>query len=224
MSELMEPARLAQLMNEYLSAMTLVIRKYSGTLGQYIGDAIMAFRGAPVSDNDHARNAVVTALAMQNALNELNRTLMTRGMPEMKSGIGINTGSMTVGDMGSVVRKAYTVMGDAVNLGSRLESITKQYGVGITVGQSTRHAINDIVFRKLDLVQVKGKEEPIAMFEPLGIEGHLSAQAREELDQWNQLLRYYRQQRWQQAETVLEALDRLQPGCRGYQVQYKIGR
>jgi adenylate cyclase len=216
MSEGMEPDQLAQLMNEYLSAMTLVIRKHRGTLDKYIGDAIMAFWGAPVGDTDHARNAVITALEMQNALDELNRTLNARGMPEMKIGVGINTGIMTVGDMGSVVRKAYAVMGDAVSLGSRLESITKQYGVGIIVGAATRHEVNDIVFRELDLVQVKGKEEPVAIFEPLGFEGQLSAQVLEALDLWNRVLQYYRQQEWQQADAALDNLERLQPGCRLY--------
>ncbi|OGB23031.1 MAG: guanylate cyclase [Burkholderiales bacterium RIFCSPLOWO2_02_FULL_57_36] len=218
MSERMEPDQLAYLMNEYLSAMTLVIRRHRGTLDKYIGDAIMAFWGAPVSDSGHARNAVVTALEMLQALVELNRNLITKGMPEIKIGIGINTGSMTVGDMGSVVRKAYTVMGDAVNLGSRLESITKQYGVGIIVGEATRRAVDDILFKELDLVQVVGKEEPVAIFEPLGRKGQLSEDALEELDLWNQLLQHYRKQAWQQADSVLDTLVQMQPDCRLYEL------
>lgn len=215
-SESMEPDQLAQLMNEYLSAMTLVVRKHRGTLDKYIGDAIMAFWGAPVDEPAHARRAVETALGMQQALLDLNRTLAAKGAPEMKIGIGINTGSMTVGDMGSVVRRAYTVMGDAVNLGSRLESITKQYGVGIIVGEATRHAVKDMVFRELDRVQVKGKQEPTAIFEPLGAEELLSAETLDELKSWNQMLYYYRAQDWDHAEAALLNLLRRQPDCRLY--------
>jgi adenylate cyclase len=216
LSEGMEPDRLAHLMNEYLSAMTLVIRKHQGTLDKYIGDAIMAFWGAPVDDTEHARHAVITALEMQQALTELNRALAAKGSPEMKIGVGVNTGPMTVGDMGSVVRKAYTVMGDAVNLGARLESITKHYGVGIIVGDTTRKAVKDLVFRELELVQVKGKEEPVAIFEPLGIEGQVPKEVLENLDCWHAALRHYRKQEWDQAERLLADLLRADPGCRLY--------
>jgi hypothetical protein len=118
----------------------------------------------------HAKQAVVTAMQMQAALPAVNKAFAAKGWPEVKIGVGVNTGEMTVGDMGSSVRKAYTVMGDAVNLGSRLEGITKQYGVGILVGEGTRKAIKDIVFREVDRVQVKGKEEPVAIYEPIGLE------------------------------------------------------
>jgi adenylate cyclase len=216
LAERMEPDQLAQLMNEYLSAMTLVLRKHRGTLDKYIGDAIMAFWGAPVDDPEHARRAVAAALDMQQALVELNRTLLGSGRPEMTIGIGINTGSMTVGDMGSVVRKAYTVMGDAVNLGSRLESLTKYYGVGIIVGAATRSVVTEVVFRELDWVQVKGKDDPVAIFEPLGIEGQLALEVLTELARWHQALHHYRTQDWRQAEQALLDLARLRPDCRLY--------
>ena len=115
-------------MNEYLGAMTTVIRGNRGTLDKYIGDLIMAFWGAPVDDADHAKHALMSAIQMQATLLELNKTFVAKGWPELKIGVGVNTGSMTVGDMGSDVRQAYTVMGDAVNLGSRLESITTKSG------------------------------------------------------------------------------------------------
>ncbi|MDB5762618.1 MAG: adenylate/guanylate cyclase with Chase sensor [Herminiimonas sp.] len=215
-SEGMEPDQLAQLMNEYLSAMTVVVRKHRGTLDKYIGDAIMAFWGAPVDDPEHARHAIVTALEMQQALRDLNRTLVARGSPAMEIGIGINTGTMTVGDMGSVVRKAYTVMGDAVNLGSRLESITKQYGVGIIVGATTRNEATDMLFREIDLVQVKGKEEPVAIYEPLGFEGELSEEMLDELERWHQALHDYRMRKWNAADAALADLAQLRPDSRLY--------
>ncbi len=210
-SEGLTPENLTRLMNEYLSTMTEVIRKNRGTLDKYIGDAIMAFWGAPVPSPGHARQAVLAALQMQAALPGLNESLMAKGWPEVKIGVGINSGEMTVGDMGSVVRKAYTVMGDAVNLASRLEGITKQYGVGILIGEGTRRELKDIVCREVDRVQVKGKEEPVAIYEPIGLDGELDKTRQEELKLWNLALRYYRAQDWDQTEVTLLNLSRMAP-------------
>ncbi len=210
-SEGLSPENLVRLMNIYLTAMTELLRKNRGTVDKYIGDAVMAFWGAPVADADHARHAVITAMEMQAALPAVNRTLAQHGWPELHIGVGINTGEMTVGDMGSTVRQAYTVMGDAVNLGSRLEGITKQYGVNILVGETTRKAIKDIVFREVDRVQVKGKEEPVAIFEPIGLDGEVGKGMLEELKLWNQVLRHYRAQDWDQAEVALLNLSRMAP-------------
>ncbi|MCF8151689.1 MAG: adenylate/guanylate cyclase domain-containing protein [Sulfuritalea sp.] len=211
-SEGLEPDELATLMNEYLGAMTVVVRKHRGTLDKYIGDAIMAFWGAPVDDPEHARNAVLTGLEMDAALHELNKNLVARGWPELKIGVGVNTGTMTVGDMGSPVRQSYTVMGDAVNLGSRLEGITKQYGVGMIVGETTRELLKkQFVFRELDRVRVKGKADPVGIYEPLGEEGKVSREDMEEIKLWNQALRAYRGQDWDQAELTLMNLQRIKP-------------
>ncbi|MDP1611964.1 MAG: adenylate/guanylate cyclase domain-containing protein [Sulfuritalea sp.] len=211
-SEGLEPNELATLMNQYLGAMTLVVRKHRGTLDKYIGDAIMAFWGAPVDDPEHARNAVLTGLEMHVALHELNKDLVARGWPELKIGVGVNTGPMTVGDMGSPVRQSYTVMGDAVNLGSRLEGITKQYGVGFIVGESTRELVKkEFVFRELDLVKVKGKDKPVGIYEPFGLEGEVDKPKLEENKLWNQALRAYRSQNWDQAEVLLLNLSRMSP-------------
>ena len=172
----------------------------------------MAFWGAPVNDPEHAKHAVITALEMQQALVQLNPVLIEKGWPELKIGVGVNTGVMTVGDMGSPVRKAYTVMGDAVNLGSRLEGITKQYGVGIIVGEETQELLrHEFVFRELDRVKVKGKDTSITIFEPLGLETGISKAQMEELRLWLQALRAYRSQDWDQAELTLFNLNRLAP-------------
>lgn len=220
-SEGLDPQELTHLMNAYLGAMTQVIRLHRGTLDKYIGDAIMAFWGAPVADPDHARHALVAALEMQAELRKLDGPFQARGWPKLQIGVGINTGTMTVGDMGSPVRKAYTVMGDAVNLGSRLESITKQYGVGIIVGETTRVAAKDVVFRELDRVRVKGKDEPVAIFEPLGLVGSVEQNALDELKLWQQTLRLYRAQDWDQAELQLLNLSRLNPSRYLYQLYGK---
>lgn len=217
-SEGLDPKELTQLMNAYLGEMTQVIRLRRGTLDKYIGDAIMAFWGAPVTDAEHARQAVLTALEMQQALRNLDAPFAARGWPQLHIGVGINTGTMTVGDMGSPVRKAYTVMGDAVNLGARLEGITKQYGVGILVSETTRAQVKDVVFRELDRVRVKGKDEPVAIFEPLGMAGHVAPGVLDELKLWQQVLRHYRQQAWDNAEVQLLQMKERSPDCKLYSV------
>jgi adenylate cyclase len=213
-AEGLDPRSLSAFMNEFLTAMSLVIRnEYRGTLDKYVGDQIMAFWGAPVADAEHARQAVAAGLAMLAALPKLNGGFRARGWPEVRIGVGINTGPMRVGDMGSRIRRAYTVMGDAVNLASRLEGLTKHYGVDALVGPATRDAAKDFVYREIDRVRVKGKGEPVAIFEPLGVEGEIGRERQEELKLWTQALKAYRAQNWEQAELVLFNLQRLYPGA-----------
>jgi len=208
-----DPKALAAFLNEFLTAMSLVIRTHRGTLDKYMGDAIMAFWGAPVADPQHARHALAAALAMQAELARLNPAFRARGWPEIRIGIGLNTGPMSVGDMGSKLRKAYTVMGDAVNLASRLEGLTKAYGAGIIVGQATREAVPGMVFRELDRVRVKGKDAPVAIYEPVGAENEVGRERMEELKLWAQALKAYRAGSWEQAELILFNLQRLYPGA-----------
>lgn len=217
-SEGLDPQELSHLMNAYLGSMTEVIRKNRGTLDKYMGDAIMAFWGAPVADPENARHAVLTALAMQKELKKLAEPFRQKGWPELQIGVGVNTGMMTVGDMGSPVRKAYTVMGDAVNLGSRLESITKQYGVEIIVGPLTRERLDGFVFREIDRVRVKGKDEPVTIFEPLGLVGEVADEVLGQLKLWQHALRLYRAQDWDQAELQLINLLQQSPECKLYQL------
>jgi adenylate cyclase len=179
----------------------------------------MAFWGAPVAFPDHASRAVATSLLMQASAERLNRDFLKRGWPELKIGIGINTGHMHVGDMGSSIRRAYTVMGDAVNLGARLEGITKVYGVGIAVGAATRLAAPEFVYRELDLVRVKGKNEPVAIFEPLGKAADLAPGVLEELREWDAALALVRAQQWDAAQARIEALRAAHP-ARGLYLLY----
>jgi adenylate cyclase len=211
-SEGLTPKALREYINLYLTAMSTDIRdSHRGTLDKYIGDAVMAFWGAPVAFPDHASRAVATALLMQASAQRLNRDFLQRGWPELKIGIGVNTGQMHVGDMGSQIRRAYTVMGDAVNLGSRLEGITKVYGVGIAVGEATRAEAPEFAYRELDLVRVKGKNEPVAIFEPLAREADLGEAARAELARWHAALALVRSQQWDAAQAALEALQAASP-------------
>lgn len=210
-SESLEPKALAAFINEYLTTMSLVIREHRGTLDKYIGDAIMAFWGAPVEDPEHAQHAVEAALGMRRALVEINRRVQTKGWPEIHIGIGLNSGVMRVGDMGSRVRRAYTVMGDPVNLGSRLEGLTREYGVAIIASEYTRERVRGIVFRELDRVRVKGKDQPVAIFEVVGAENEVDRALHDELRLWHQCLRVYRARDWDGAELALLNLARLRP-------------
>lgn len=211
-SEGLTPKQLREYINLYLTAMSEDIRSsHRGTLDKYIGDAVMAFWGAPVAFDDHASRAVATALLMQASAARLNQDFLARGWPALKIGIGVNSGLMHVGDMGSSIRRAYTVMGDAVNLASRLEGITKVYGVGIAVGAATRAAAAEFAYRELDLVRVKGKHEPVAIFEPLGLLSEQTAAQQEELARWQQVLADVRAQRWDAATAGLQALPAESP-------------
>lgn len=220
-SEGMEPKELSRLMNEFLTPLTEVIYQNRGTVDKYMGDCIMAFWGAPLADQDHARNAVVAGLQMQRRLAELQPRFRARQWPEIRIGVGVNSGRMSVGNMGSEIRVAYTVMGDAVNLASRLEGITKQYGVTMVVGEQTRTRCPDVVFRELDRVRVKGKEEPVAIYEPLGIQGEVDRSLQEQAKLFHEALRAYRAQDWDRAEMHLLNLARMAPGALLYEMYAK---
>ena len=210
-SEGLDPKQLSQLMNEFLTPLTEVIYKHRGTVDKFMGDCIMAFWGAPLPDQNHARNGILAGLEMHEILEKLKPEFQKRGWPEIRIGVGLNTGRMSVGNMGSRLRTAYTVMGDAVNLASRLEGITKEYGADIIVGQGTRDAVPDVVFRELDRVRVKGKDEAVAIFEPLGVQGKVGKQKLEEVKLYAQFLRLYRAQDWDQAELQLFNLQKMAP-------------
>jgi adenylate cyclase len=215
-SEALAPEALREYINEYLTQMSTIIRsRHRGTLDKYIGDAIMAFWGAPMEDAQQEKNAVLAALDMQKACDALNQRFRSRGWPPLEIGVGVNSGVVRVGDMGSQLRRAYTAMGDAVNAASRLEGLTKRYGVGILVGEATRQRVQEITFREVDRVRVKGREEAITVFEPFA---EVDAAAQEELRIWAQVLRAYRSRNWDLAEVNLVNLHRLAPGRKLYQV------
>jgi adenylate cyclase len=216
-SERLSPQALGKLMNRVLGAETDVIRNdYQGTLDKYIGDAVMAFWGAPVSNPQHSSQAVLAAQAMLKAVRSVDEEGQTLGWPKVQIGIGINTGLMYVGDMGSTERQAYTVLGDAVNLASRLEGLTKFYGVDILMGESTRAALHDWVCREVDRVQVKGKTLPVTIYEPIGRNADVPDLLKFELDRWEHALLAYRSRDWSGALQVLEALQESYPKCKLY--------
>ncbi|MBU0622702.1 MAG: adenylate/guanylate cyclase domain-containing protein [Gammaproteobacteria bacterium] len=217
-SEKLEPKELSKLMNEFLTPLSRVIYSHRGTIDKYMGDCIMAFWGAPLPDERHAYHAVLAGLEMQRTLSTLQPHFRERGWPEIHIGVGINTGRVSVGNMGSEVRVAYTVMGDAVNLASRLEGITKEYGAGVVVGELTKAAAPEFVYRELDLVRVKGKDQPVAIFEPLGQSAEVEQSVTEEIKLFQQGLRMYRKQDWDKAELQMLSLQKIAPGTKLYEV------
>jgi adenylate cyclase len=211
LSEALTPQQLTQLMQFVLTPLTRIIHEQRGTVDKYIGDAIMAFWGAPLADADHARHAVVAALAMKARLAALEPELHAQGWPTLHIRIGINTGTMNVGNMGSEFRMAYTVLGDAVNLASRLEGAAKQYQACIVISDATRTAVPDIICRELDRVRVKGREQPVTLFEPLCSMVDGSEALQQELAAHTQALVAYRAGDWPLAEARLGDLAARHP-------------
>lgn len=209
MSERMEPTQLQELLNAVFSRLTDIIRAHRGTIDKYMGDCVMAFWGAPVDTPHHAALAVQTAIGMSQAVHRINEEHRAKGIPEIGVGIGINTGTMCVGDMGSDVRRSYTVIGDSVNLGSRLEGLSKVYGVDIVVSESARRQAPDFAWQELDRVRVKGKEQAVGIYYPLAPAGAVPREVADELRTWGAFLKAYRAQDWDQCDLQLLNLQRL---------------
>ncbi len=203
-SERLDPRALSDLLNSYLTPMTDLVFETKGTLDKYMGDAIMAFWGAPISLPDHAERAATCALKMIRKLKELQADYQKRGLPAIDIGIGLNTGDMSVGNMGSNIVRSYTVMGDSVNLGSRLEGINKEYGTRIIVSEFTMRKIeNNFDMREVDWVRVKGKAQPVRIFELLGTKAKGDLQTPEVmlsiLPAYNQGFALYHERKFQDA-------------------------
>ena len=170
-SERGQPEEIVGMLNEYFTRMVDLVFAHKGTLDKFVGDMVMALFGAPLDDPDHADHAVEAALDMIAALAELNTRWKSEGRAELDIGIGINTGAMIAGNIGSDAIMSYTVIGDAVNLGSRLESLNKQYGTRIIISDATRARLSrPYQLRPLGDVVVKGKTQPVAIFEVVGRE------------------------------------------------------
>ncbi len=215
-SEGMLASQLKDMLNDFFTPMTEIIFKYHGTIDKYIGDLIMAFWGAPLKDKNHAEHALLAALDMQKEVVRLKPILAERHWPEINMGIGLNTGMMSVGDMGSRFRLNYTVLGDAVNLSSRVESLTKYYGVHILTTESTQMNQKKIVFRLVDKVRVKGKNNGVALYEVVCKQAELTDELRQELELSQAALNFYFAQQWEKAREVFEALNKKYPDVRLY--------
>jgi adenylate cyclase len=206
------PDTLVTLLNHYRGEMSDVVFRRDGVLAQYVGDAIEAFWNAPMEQPDHARRACQAALDMLAALEGIRPIFAARGWPDLDIGIGINTGLMIVGNMGSRRRLDYTAVGDAVNVASRVEGLTKEYGVHVVIGEDTQRAAGaDFVYRFLDRVAVKGRPEPLSVYELLAPTGGVDQGQAAQLERYHTAVDCYRARKWEEAATMFADLSREAP-------------
>ncbi len=217
-SEGLAATELTALMNDYLTEMTVSIQTRRGTIDKYIGDAIMAFWGAPLKDENHVENALYAALEMQKTVKAIGPRYVARGWPKLEIGVGLNCGVMNVGDMGSSFRRAYTVLGDAVNLAARLEGLTKEYGVEILVSEHIVKRVPTVVYRELDRVRVKGKLEPVGIFEAIALKEELTEAELDAVDRFHRVIEKYRAQKWDDAEAIIQKLMETDPKRKAYKL------
>ncbi|MGB8476298.1 MAG: adenylate/guanylate cyclase domain-containing protein [Candidatus Acidiferrum sp.] len=215
-SEKLDAQELALFLNQYLSDMTRIVFNHHGTLDKYIGDAVMAFWGAPFEEPGHATKACNAALEMIQRVRELQKQWEAEGKPKLEIGIGLNTGVVSVGRMGSSLRRGYTAIGDAVNLSSRLEGLNKDYGTHIIVNETTYQAVKDdgFVFRELDLMRVKGKVQPVTIYQLMGRQADFDADGssevvRSQVQMFGHARELYRTRQWAAAQSAFqEFLDK----------------
>lgn len=217
-SEHLNATQLKTMLNDFFTPVTEIIFEHNGTVDKYVGDMVMAFWGAPLDEEHHRSNAITAALAILDKVEDLKAEFRERGFPEVNVGIGVNSGMMNVGDMGSSYRRSYTVIGDAVNLGSRLENLTKFYGVRLLVGEETVKGLDGFLLRLIDRVKVQGKDEAINCFEPICSIEQADEELRKRVDDYHQALECYRAREWDQAENILKALLEKEPDTLLYQV------
>ena len=210
LSENFSPDELSEFINEYLSENTRIIFEKHGTIDKYVGDMVMAFWNAPLDDDQHELNAVDTALTMITTTRALSKKFKERGWPAINIGVGVSTGDMIVGDMGSTYRKAYTVLGDEVNLGSRIESLTKFYGVSLLISEQTFQAVNQqgMLCRQVDTIRVKGKQVPTTIYEPIGFKEQQSKEICMTVDKHQNGIRAYLAQEWDKAISIFTDLQK----------------
>ncbi len=214
LSEGLNANELKQLLNDYLSPITEVIFKHGGTIDKYVGDMVMAFWGAPLNDAMHAEHAVNAAFDMLTKTAQLSNEFKQRGLPAIAIGIGINTGMMNVGDMGSSFRRAYTVLGDAVNLGSRLESLTKYYGVDMLISETTLMQCSSYHFHFVDKVKVVGKDKTTNLYMP--IKKPINESQLQQADYFEQCFLCYTNKDFTKSMAIIDKLLQLAPKCKLY--------
>jgi adenylate cyclase len=211
LSESLDPEELASMLHDFLNPMSKIVVKHGGTIDKFIGDAIMALYGAPLHYPDHARRACDTAVEMIETLKLLDHDWVGQGRPPLKIGIGINSGPVAVGNMGSDTLFDYTAIGDNVNLASRLEGLNKYYDTDIIISGSTAGALDEqFVLRELDLVRVKGKKQQVTIFELMG-KAPPDPDLAQFLQLYHQGLQLLRQRQWEDSANAMSAASRLRP-------------
>lgn len=217
-SETLEASDVKRLLNNFFTPITEIIFSFRGTIDKYVGDMIVAFWGAPIKDEEHAYHAIMASLKMIQQLPDINAKMMEQGLPEVRIGIGLATGLMSVGDMGSEFRRAYTVLGDTVNLGSRLQDLTKFYRVSILVSDGTHRGQERFAWRAVDKIIVKGRKTGLRIYEPVGLITELAADVLVELDEYHNALADYYACNWSSAEKKFVMLNCKSPDRYLYQM------
>lgn len=212
MSERIKAEQVVEMLNFYLAKMTDIVFNNKGTLDKFIGDAVMSFWGAPIEDEKHAYHAVLSAISMRYQLKEINKVFLQKYGIEFKIGIGINTGDVIVGNIGSDKRLDYTVIGDNVNLASRLEGLTKNYDLELLIGERTYHLVKEqVLCRPIDWVQVKGKKEPTKIYEPITFRNKASSTDNELVQYFTEALDLYKSGNFAEAkENFAQLANRFQ--------------
>jgi adenylate cyclase len=206
LSERMAPQQVQAMLNAVFSRLSAVVRRHRGTIDKYMGDCLMAFWGAPLPAADHAERAVQAALDIVAEVEAINREHAEQGLPAIGVGVGLSSGEMCVGDMGSDLRRSYTVIGDAVNLGARLEGLSRVYGVDVVASDRTRELVPAMAWQEIDRVRVKGKAQTVAIHLPLGPEVGLAAGVRDELSQWRAFRQAWLARDWDRCGDQLDRL------------------
>lgn len=211
-SEQLTPTQLVEMLNEFFTEMTQILIRHGGTLDKYDGDAIKAFFGAPVHFPDHAKRACFVSIEMQDRLKELRELWKNQGRPQLKMRVGLNTGRMVVGNLGSKYRMDYGMNGDSVNLAARLESVNKVFGTETIISESTYEQARDFIsVRELDVIKVVGKEQPVKIYELLGKHGEIEKIYAEIVPMFSLGRNYYNKQEWDRAKECFEKVLAIRP-------------
>ena len=217
-SEPLDAIEVKHLLNNFFSPITEIIFSHRGTIDKYVGDMIVAFWGAPIEDEEHAYNAIMSSITIFKHLPEINAKMLEKDLPSVNIGIGLATGLMNVGDMGSEFRRSYTVIGDTVNLASRLQELTKFYKVNILVNDTTRAGQDAFLWRAIDKIAVKGRKSALTIYQPLGIVTDASPALLAELEEYKIALEHYYTQNWPLAKKEFGALRKSHPEVYLYQL------
>lgn len=205
-SEKMDPRQTALWLNAFFSRVSKVVVRHHGTIDKYIGDSVMAFWGAPAASETHAYDALAAAQDIADEISQLSAEFEDRGLPALKAGVGVSTGVVNVGNLGSEHRMAYTVVGDAVNVAQRLERQTRRYDVPVVVSGSTAETLPELLFRELDTVPVKGRSGLVKMYQPLGSKAGADSYLLEKLDLHRQAMLASKNSQWDVARKLFAQL------------------
>ncbi|KTD74542.1 CHASE2 domain-containing protein [Legionella tucsonensis] len=218
LSESLDATHVKRLLNAFFTPITEIIFSFRGTIDKYVGDMIVAFWGAPMQDEEHASHAIMCSLTMAKQLPEINEKMQEKNLPAVNFGIGLATGLMNVGDMGSEFRRAYTVIGDTVNLASRLQDLTKFYQVTILVSDKTHAGQDQFVWRTIDKITVKGRKSGLTIYQPLGKDSEVSEEVLTQLEEYHKALEEYYAQNWSSAGKKFAMLKTKFPNVYLYQM------